>query len=98
MPKPTKPVPTLAAQADTIPIGSNIHVTGAGFEPNQDVILDDSHMNPVDRVTASTEGTFSHDLAYIYTGPGNAGVKALVERKGKGWVEVARVIVEVVTG
>jgi len=93
MPKDKTPQ-TLTAP-ETIPLGSKVTVTGAGFEPWQTVLLDGGHAAPM--VDADANGGLVHEMGYVYTGPGNAAVRALILQR-REWVEVARASFEVVEG
>lgn len=83
MPKPQSP--TLTAPA-SIPVGSTVTVTGVGFSPDELVLLGDSHAGQY--INADDAGGFTHDMGYTYTGPGNAGVDAFVQRR-RDWVWVS---------
>lgn len=91
MPKDKTP-PTLTSPA-SIPVGSSITVTGANFGPGEQVLLGDSHAGQY--VTADAGGGFTHDMVYLYTGPGNAGVAAYVQNR-RNWEWVASTTFEVV--
>ncbi len=81
----TNTAPSLTVSPNPVPLGTNITIDGAGFEPNQTVLINTSHYNP--EVVADADGSFSFVYDYQY-GPGNASVQAYV-LQGNDFVMVA---------
>ena len=83
--KNERSVAALTVSPNPVPLGTNITISGSGFDAFQTVLINTSHYNP--EVVADVNGSFSFVYDYQY-GPGNASVQAFV-LQGNDWVMVS---------
>jgi len=85
MPKTT---PTMTVAPSPVPVGTtSITVNGTGFKPASLVLVDFSHLR-AQEVMTDADGNFTHVHNYTWSGTGNAGVNAYIQKQGD-WVKVA---------